>query len=381
MDPEKQVINQLKKGSVDYILTLPCDRVKTLLSLIPGNFKEIQLSREEEGVGICAGLAMTGKKPAMLIQSSGIGNMVNAICSLTKVYKLPLPIIMSWRGVYKENIVAQIPLGKYLTRLLGVLEVQQYIIDEASKIIQIGKAINDTYNNNDISAILLSPRLWEGSTQCVKTIKLTKKDTDLHSRCFPQNRSSETTSRYKLKTRYELLCGLVPYLRGRIVVSNIGITSRELYSIFDQDTNFYMLGSFGMASAVGLGIAIGSRKDTVVLDGDGSILTNPGTLSTIAQQNPPNLSIVCIDNGVHGATGNQPTATSGKINLEDVAVSFGIERTYKCLRGKDIGNALKTGKGTLFIHAPAAVGNKKVPEIPLSPIQIKTRIMRHLTKT
>ena len=83
-------------------------------------------------------------------------------------------------------------------------------------------------------------------------------------------------------TRYEVIKLVAPYLEGRVVVSNFGWPSKELYAVKHQPSNFYMLGSMGMVTPIGLGIALTSSKDVVVIDGDGSLLMNPGTLATAA---------------------------------------------------------------------------------------------------
>jgi sulfopyruvate decarboxylase subunit beta len=83
---EQGVIDVMKACGIDTALTLPCDRMKKLLPLIPLNFKEVRLMREEGGVGIAAGLYMAGRKPAMVIQSTGIGNSLNVLSSLHKTF-------------------------------------------------------------------------------------------------------------------------------------------------------------------------------------------------------------------------------------------------------------------------------------------------------
>ncbi|MDP7416526.1 MAG: thiamine pyrophosphate-binding protein, partial [Desulfobacterales bacterium] len=84
----------MKTNSVDFMFTFPCDRIKFLLERVKKEFCHIPLTREEEGVGIAAGVALAGKRPAMFVQSSGIGNMITALLSLTGFYELPLAIFV-----------------------------------------------------------------------------------------------------------------------------------------------------------------------------------------------------------------------------------------------------------------------------------------------
>ncbi|MFQ5800819.1 MAG: thiamine pyrophosphate-binding protein, partial [Candidatus Hydrothermarchaeales archaeon] len=98
MNPEEEVVALLKKAGVSIVTTLPCDKVKDLHYLMGQEFLHVPLTREEEGVGIAAGAALAEERPTMLIQSSGLGNMINALASLTMFYELPLFIMVSWRG-------------------------------------------------------------------------------------------------------------------------------------------------------------------------------------------------------------------------------------------------------------------------------------------
>lgn len=101
---EYEVIHELKLSGIDIIVSLPCDKNKGFTDMIHEYFRVVDITREEDGVGICAGIFLAGHKPIMSIQSSGIGNMMNAIMSLTSYYDMPLPILASWRGVDDEKI-------------------------------------------------------------------------------------------------------------------------------------------------------------------------------------------------------------------------------------------------------------------------------------
>ncbi len=355
---EDEVISALKRGGVDYALSLPCARTKRLVDLA-GTFDTVNLSREEEGVGIGAGLWMGGKKPVMLIQSSGIGNCINALMSLTLCYRLPLPILISWRGVYGEKIEAQKYLGERIQKILKAIDVEAMIFD-GSDLDDLENAVAESYEEGKIKAILLRPDIWTSAPDLtVERPSISAKSAEL----------KEGRAKY---TRYEILDGVKKGLEGGIVISNLGYPSRELFDILDQPTNFYMLGSMGLATPIGLGIAL-SGKETIVIDGDGSLLMNPSTLFT----SPPSekLTILAIDNGVHGSTGNQPTA-SMRCDLGLLAIAAGF-RVFRTSALDEIVDLLGTEKkGKKFIHVPAKPGNRDVPTIPLSAIEIKERFMK-----
>ena len=115
--------------------------------------------------------------------------------------------------------------------------------------------------------------------------------------------------------RVDIIEAIIPVITDKLVVSNIGLPSQELHMLDDQPTNFYMLGTMGLASSIGLGLALSQKETVIAIDGDGSILTNLGTLPTIANNVADNFILLIIDNGTYGSTGDQPTYASGKTSL------------------------------------------------------------------
>jgi sulfopyruvate decarboxylase subunit beta len=109
--------------------------------------------------------------------------------------------------------------------------------------------------------------------------------------------------------RSEIIKELIPVIKDELVVCNIGLPSQELHLMDDQPTNFYMLGTMGLSSSIGLGLALAQKGKVIAIDGDGSVLTNFGTLPTIANNVADNFILLIIDNGSYGSTGDQPTYT------------------------------------------------------------------------
>ena len=103
-----------------------------------------------------------------------------------------------------------------------------------------------------------------------------------------------------------------------IIISANGFLSRDLFDLFEKPSNFYMLGSMGLASSIGLGISIKNPKKRIfVFDGDGNILMNLGSLTTIGSLKPKNLIHFVFDNNSHESTGGQPTSTKKIMNLRE----------------------------------------------------------------
>lgn len=181
--------------------------------------------------------------------------------------------------------------------------------------------------------------------------------------------------------RFDAIRKIVESINNEILVCNIGAPSRELFNIKDRDENFYMLGSMGLVSSIAFGIAI-SKPDRIVwcIDGDGSLLMNLGSLSTIANNQPENLTLIIIDNGVYGSTGNQKTHTSKKTKLEIIAEGAGFESIMVINNEDDIIPTLKKlGKGCHFVKIKVLPGNAQVENIPLNPEEVKHRFIKSIS--
>ncbi len=180
--------------------------------------------------------------------------------------------------------------------------------------------------------------------------------------------------------RSEVIKSLLPVLSGHFVVCNIGLPSQELHMMGDQPTNFYMLGTMGLSSSIGLGVALAQKQKVISIDGDGSVLTNFGTLPTIANNVADNFVLFIVDNGSYGSTGDQPTYAGKKTSLAAVATACGCENVVECQAkdaAKTLQAALDSNKMTIIV-CKCESGNIKVPVITMDPVTIRDRFMGEL---
>jgi len=169
------------------------------------------------------------------------------------------------------------------------------------------------------------------------------------------------------------------YVAKGVVITNIGYVSRELYSLSDGANVFYMLGSMGLASSIGLGLALVQKhRETFVIDGDGSVFMNLGTLASIGNFAPRNFHLIIIDNHVHGSTGNQKGLTSMNSDLLKIATGAGVKRALRVKTRKRLGTLLKKRRLPSVLVIDCVPFNAPVPVIPFPAIEIKKRFMRHL---
>ena len=150
----------------------------------------------------------------------------------------------------------------------------------------------------------------------------------------------------------------VPQLVGRhedfLVVAGLAGTARDLTHFSDDAPHVFALaGAMGAATSIGLGLAL-ARPDrrVLVVTGDGELLMNVGSLAAVAVVNPPNLAIVCVDNGHYGETGYQKSHTNLGVDLEQMAIGAGIRTTRTVNRAEQIPEAsrlIREGNGTSFV--------------------------------
>jgi thiamine pyrophosphate-dependent acetolactate synthase large subunit-like protein len=170
-----------------------------------------------------------------------------------------------------------------------------------------------------------------------------------------------------------------------LVVTGLGSPTYDAAAAGDDDRNFYLWGAMGGAAMMGLGLALAQPKRRVlVLTGDGEMLMGLGSLATIAQKAPSNLSIVVLDNGLYGETGMQQSHAGGVTDLVKVAAACGIAATLDV--SDDAGLArlaglIHTSDQTLF--ARLAIARDEPPRVlPLRDgVALKLRFRKALGLT
>ena len=124
------------------------------------NMNMISLTSEEEGVGLLAGAWLGGNKGALLMQSSGVGNCINAIASITRACDFPLLMLVTMRGEWNEFNPWQVPMGKATVKVLEALNVN---VIRCEKIDDVSDTVNAmiglAYKTNSVNAVLLSQKL------------------------------------------------------------------------------------------------------------------------------------------------------------------------------------------------------------------------------
>jgi len=176
---------------------------------------------------------------------------------------------------------------------------------------------------------------------------------------------------------------LLSVIRDEPVVHANGYICRESFSLKDREANFYMIGSMGLASSIGLGVALcRPGRKVIIFDGDGNVLMSMGTLAMIAAAAPKNLVHVVFDNQVYESTGSQ-RSLSNVIPLQEVAKSSGYRQAVKVTEREEVKPAFaklmqSDGPSFLLIKVEPAF-DPSTGRVTHTPEEIKARFMRALS--
>jgi thiamine pyrophosphate-dependent acetolactate synthase large subunit-like protein len=167
-------------------------------------------------------------------------------------------------------------------------------------------------------------------------------------------------------------------MKNEAVIGGIGNTNFDLWAAGQRPENFYMLGSMGLAIPIGLGVALAQpERRTFVLEGDGSLLMQLGSLGTVAASGAKNLAIIVFDNAMYEITGKQPTLTAGTVDLVAMAKGAGLAQsewaTDEAHFEKLVARAL-SGDGPWLIGARID-GAKPTGVTERDPAKIRSRFM------
>ena len=183
----------------------------------------------------------------------------------------------------------------------------------------------------------------------------------------------------KVMNRFDLTSRLVARLnKEEAVIGGIGNTNFDLWAAGHRPQNFYMLGSMGLAFPIALGVALAQPcRRVVALEGDGSLLMQLGSLTTIAALSPRNLTMVVMDNGLYQITGAQATPAASVADIVAIAAACGLANSAWAADEQDFERLIDE---SLSADEPALIG-VRIDDKPgvgttrRDPVQIRERFM------
>ncbi|MGE5442447.1 MAG: phosphonopyruvate decarboxylase [Bacteroidota bacterium] len=369
-------IDQATAAGFDFYAGVPCSFLTPLINRVIGDrsLSYFGATSEGEAIGIAAGAWLAGRSPVVMCQNSGLGNMVNPLTSLNWPFRIPILLIITWRGQPGLKDEPQHALMGGITHdLLTVIAVAHRAFPRDSDEIVAALA--------EARAAMSAERLpfaliMERGVVADEQLRAPTAASAGAGQCFDLTEGGEKPSRAAVLERF-----LADVPASAAVVATTGRCGRELFTLADREQHLYQVGSMGCASAMGLGIACNVDRPVVVLDGDGAALMKLGNLATIGAFRPRNLVHLLLDNGVHDSTGGQPTVSAG-VGFAAIAAACGYARAFAVdsLAGArtSLAEAFR-GEGPTFIHArikPGSISPLGRPTI--APVEVADRFRSFL---
>lgn len=165
MDWHSHIAQTLMHNGIELVAYVPDEVTGNLLKLLEADpaFTMISVTREEEGVAVLAGAYLGGKRGALILQGSGLGNALNALSSLAIASQIPMLLIISERGRLGEFNPAQVPFGRATPRILEALGIQAFSIGAGDDVQGTADgAAKLAFSSSLPVALLLSPTLTGG---------------------------------------------------------------------------------------------------------------------------------------------------------------------------------------------------------------------------
>lgn len=167
---DEVIIDALKTAGVDFFVSVPCKLLAGVIHVLENtrDVVYVPVTREEEGIGLCAGAFLGGRMPCIFMQNSGLGNSINALASLTLLYRMPLVMMISHRGTPGEKIGAQFPMGQLTPALLENLNIPQYRCDHVGAFsADIPGIVQHAGIMENPVAVLLDFKFWRSDDETI----------------------------------------------------------------------------------------------------------------------------------------------------------------------------------------------------------------------
>jgi phosphonopyruvate decarboxylase len=353
----------------DFFTGVPCSLVEDVIATLEPGVRApyVAAVREDAAVGLAAGAWLAGRRPCVLMQNSGLGTSLNALASLSLMYGLPALLVVTWRGYEGKDAPEHILTGEITPALLDLLGIPHRTLTAGSVSGDVAWAAAEMDARMQPVALLVPPKVVETGHALHDAASSAVR---LAGATAPEERLMASISRRTAIEAARKQLGDEPILHAN------GYICRESYSLGDRPQNFYMIGSMGLASAIGLGLAIARpQQRTVVFDGDGNLLMNLGILAMVGGLAPRNLVHCVFDNEVYGSTGNQ-RSPSREVALHRLAAAAGYRTSVAVTEPRAIESAVTSalaGDGPHFVLVKVTTEEADVPRIPFTPAEIRDR--------
>ena len=376
----RDVATLFTRHGFDFFTGVPCSLVEDVIAVLETqrDAPYVAAVREDTAVGLAAGAWLAGRRPCVLMQNSGLGTSLNALASLSLMYGFPALVVVTWRGHEGKDAPEHILTGRITPQILDLLEMPYRVLSAESAAADLAWAAKEMDTRMQPVAIIVPP----------KVVQTGHAHADTPTAAPPEHRglgkNVGVAGDAPLVARISRLAAINAArkaITAEPIVHANGYICRESFSVGDRPANFYMIGSMGLASAIGLGLTLARpERCAVVFDGDGNLLMNFGVLAMVGGLAPRRLVHVVFDNEVYGSTGNQISPSRG-VRLDRVAAAAGYRVVRAVTTAADVEGAVRAalaGDGPHFVLVKTTAEEADVPRIPYTPAEIRDRFRASL---
>lgn len=322
----------------NFVTGLPCGELRDFIAQSSRDREVLHFpaSNEREAIGIAAGAWLAGEKPVVYMQNSGLFLSSNDIGSLLIACRIPVVMVVAWRGASGETATQHLATGAATEPLLeafGIPFSYELTLENIEQLFQ-----QMTEQQKPV-CILRVREKFNVPIQTKEEPRFIVKPEHL----FIEEASDILMNRDRV---IDLILSQTG--SNTAVFSSTGLISRSVFERHDGPNQFYNAGAFGLTSSIGLGFAI-SQIDiqTVILEGDGSVLANPGNLNLIGAKSPDNFIHIVLDNRAYMSCSGEATCRSelipklaslyGYSKVFSVYTENGFQRAWKQCQEKNLG--------------------------------------------
>ncbi len=164
MNVDEQIVHDLKKSEIAFVTTVPCKQLAGVIELLEkdAGIQHVPANKEDEGMGLCAGAYMGGKRACIIMQNTAIGVTINTLATLIQFYNIPLPMLISYRGEIGERVACQVEMAVHTKALLQQLNIQTYHFHKPRDVDALPHILAHTFMSKRPTAILTDSHFWGG---------------------------------------------------------------------------------------------------------------------------------------------------------------------------------------------------------------------------
>jgi sulfopyruvate decarboxylase subunit alpha len=161
-DINKRIVDDLVANGIEFVTTVPCKQLGGVIAELEtrNDILHVPCNKEDEGMGLCAGAFMGGKKPCIIMQNTALGVTFNTLATLIQFYQIPLPMLISFRGELGERIACQVEMAIHTKPLLAELNIPTYHFHDPEQVEEFGDILAYTQMCSKPTAILTDAMFW-----------------------------------------------------------------------------------------------------------------------------------------------------------------------------------------------------------------------------